>query len=95
MLRHFYKMVPFFNSGRTYPVPLCTPTPSPQSQCCTLDPQVFFLLQTTLIQGWRHLRRLNRRINEIVDKSTRFRQVRQLHFSLIVDSATQWKYRYN
>ena len=33
-------------------------------------------------------------MNEIVGRSTRFRQVCQLLLSLIVDSATQWKYRY-
>ena len=44
---------PFLHSGHTYPLPLCTPTPSPQNQCCILDPQVFLLLQTTLIWGLR------------------------------------------
>ena len=62
MLRHFGKMIePFLRSGHTYPLPLSTPTPSPpppRNQCCTLDPQVFLLLQTTLIQGVRDLRRL-------------------------------------
>ena len=37
---------PFLHNGYTYPFPLSTPTPSPQNQCCILDPQVFFLLQT-------------------------------------------------
>ena len=41
----------FFNSEHTYPFPLCTPYPLPQNQCCILDPQVFLLLQTTLIRG--------------------------------------------
>ena len=39
------------HSGYTYPLTLSTPTPSPQNQCCSLDPQVFLLLQTTLIWG--------------------------------------------
>ena len=42
---------PFLHSGHTYPLPLSTPTPSPQNQCCILDRQVFLLLQTTLILG--------------------------------------------
>ena len=41
----------FLHSGYTYPLPLSTPTPSPQNQCSILDPEVFFLLQTTLIRG--------------------------------------------
>ena len=44
---------PFLHSGYTYPLPLSTPTPSPQNQCCTLEPQVLVLLQTTLIRGVR------------------------------------------
>ena len=35
----------------TYPLLQSVPTPSPQNQCCILDPQVFLLLQTTLIRG--------------------------------------------
>ena len=66
MSRDFVKW-PFLHSGHTYPFPLCTPIPSSQNQCCILDPQVFRLLQTTLIRGWGDLK--------IVDKSARFRQV--------------------
>ena len=39
--------------GHTYPLTLSIPTPSPQNQCCILGPQVFLLLQTTLIWGVR------------------------------------------
>ena len=33
MLRHFYKMARllFLHSGHTYPLPLCIPTPPPES----------------------------------------------------------------
>ena len=48
-------------------LPLSTPTPSPQNQSCILDPQVFPLLQTTLIQGVRGFTafKRNERINEL------------------------------
>ena len=44
---------PFLHSRHTYPLPLSTPTPSPSpsNQCCILDPQVFLLLQTTVIDS--------------------------------------------
>ena len=54
------------HSGYIYPLPLSTPTPSPQNQCCILDPQVFFLLQTTLIQGVTGFRAFKR--NEIINE---------------------------
>ena len=57
---------PFLHSGHTYPLPLSTPTPSPQNQCCILDPQVFLLLQTTLIRGARGFMTFKR--NEIIDE---------------------------
>ena len=58
---------PFLNSGLTYPLPLSTSTPPPQNQCCILDPQVFLLLQTTLIRGVRGFMAFKRNdmINEL------------------------------
>ena len=55
---------PFLNSGLTYPFPLSTSNPSPQNQCCILSPQVFPLLQTTLIRGVRGFMAFKR--NEII-----------------------------
>ena len=52
------KMAPFCIVDVPHPLPLSTPTPSPQNQCCILDPQVFLLLQTTLMRGSGALRRL-------------------------------------
>ena len=57
---------PFLHSGHTYPLPLSTPIPSLQNQCCILDPQVFLLLQTTLIRGVRGFMAFKR--NEIIDE---------------------------
>ena len=50
MLRHFYKMVRllFVHSGHTYPLPLCIPTPPPESMLY-LDLQVLLLLKTNNI----------------------------------------------
>ena len=56
----------FLHSGYTYPLLLSTPTPSPQNQCWILDPQVFFLLQTTLIRGVGGFTVFKR--NEIINK---------------------------
>ena len=58
---------PFLNSRLTYPLPLSTSNPSPQNQCCILSPQVFPLLQTTLIRGVRGFMAFKRNdmINEL------------------------------
>ena len=58
---------PFLNSGLTYLLPLSTSNPSPQNQCCILSPQVFPLLQTTLIRGVRGFMAFKRNdmINEL------------------------------
>ena len=45
------------NSGHNYP--LLPVYPPPPKQCCILDPQVFLLLQATLIRGWGDLRQLD------------------------------------
>ena len=50
----------------TYPLLQSVPTPSPQNQCCILDPQVFLLLQTTLIRGVRGFTAFKR--NEIINE---------------------------
>ena len=42
MLRHFNKMAPFLHSEHTYPLPLCIPTPPPESMLY-LDLHVFLL----------------------------------------------------
>ena len=57
-------MTPFCIVDIPYPLPLSTPTPSPQNQCCVLDPQVFLLLQTTLIRRVRGFMVFKR--NEII-----------------------------
>lgn len=44
----FHKIAPFLHSGHIYPLLLCTPYPLPPKS----DPQVFHLLQTTMIRGW-------------------------------------------
>ena len=62
VLRHFKKMAPFLHSGHTYPLPLCIPTPPPESMLY-LDLHVFLLLKTNNIEwemGGFSLRRLNR-----------------------------------
>ena len=58
---------PFLNSGLTYPLLLSTSNPSPQNQCCILSPQVFPLLQITLIRGVRGFMAFKRNdmINEL------------------------------
>ena len=57
---------PFLHSGHTYPLPLSTPTPSPQNQCCILDPQVFLVLHTTWIRVVRGFTAFKR--NEIINE---------------------------
>ena len=50
------------------PIPSpCVPHPYPQNQCCILDPQVFLLIETTLIREWGDLRRL-KRMKKIIKK---------------------------
>ena len=55
-------MAPFLHSEHTYPLPLCIPTPPPESMLY-LDLHVFLLLKTNNIEwemGGFSLRRLNR-----------------------------------
>jgi len=53
ILRHFHKMAPFMHSRHLYPLPFCSPTRFPRNLCRIFkNPQVFLLLQTTLIRGW-------------------------------------------
>ena len=64
-LRHFPKMAPFCIVGIPIPFP-CLPQHLPsQNQCCSLDPQVLLLLQTTLIRGLRGFTAFNEIINEL------------------------------
>ena len=63
----------------------CVPPPSSPKSMLILDPQVFRLLQTTMIRGWGDLRRLNRMKWLFVDKNARLRQLCQPLLSLIVD----------
>ena len=67
-MRRFRKIAFFLRSGHTHPLPPVYPTPSPQNRCCILDPQVFLLLQTTLI--WRvrgfTLFKRNEIVNELI-----------------------------
>ena len=55
VLRHLYKMAPSLHSGHTYPIPLCIPTPPPESMLY-LDLHVFLLPQQTTLSGrWGNL----------------------------------------
>ena len=47
----FIKCPPFEQWTYLFPSPVYS-HPSLLNQCCVLDPQVFLLLQTTLIRGW-------------------------------------------
>ena len=42
-------MAPFLHSGHTFPIPLCIPTPPPESMLY-LDLHVFLLLKTSNIE---------------------------------------------
>ena len=66
VLTHFRKMAPFCIVDILIPFP-CLPQPlPPQNQCWILDPQVFFLLQTTLFRGVRGFTAFKK--NEIINE---------------------------
>ena len=75
----------FLNSGRTYPLPLCTP-PLPSKSMLYFRPSSLSFYRNNIDSGVGRFTAIkkNEKKNEIVDESTRFRQAYELLLFLIV-----------